>query len=425
MFIKWIFKFCLFLSFFYIPFSSAIISCRDSFSSGAVIVDFVRSVKGNTFSKNWEIQIYQSFFNWSQKDVKQFLIDVNNRVSKTEVVRGLKEPSFFKESNYNNFKTAVNFYENYIGKKNVNQKIKQSLGDFLFIHSFEDIQSIPKLLEPYVGGKTEVIEIMKRDLRAFSIAKARELKLSLEFLSDYLGRKELESLIKTNFRSVAMARISELQAVINLLENYLSDYGGKQQVEQLIKQDLRAFSIAKPHRIRSAINLLEPYWRKDALVNTIKKDFRALSLTDTYHIRPVINFLRTRIEGEKFNTLFKADLRSFALMRVSKLIPLFKELDIYLNQTEISNLMIKDLRAFALIEVSEFKPVFEFLEKYLGEKQKTIELLKKDFRSFSKAQLLTLKPAIEVYEKGHGKQQTVAQIQKRLRYFPLTLSFEN
>ena len=58
-------------------------------------------------------------------------------------------------------------------KRGVTEKLKKSLGDFFFSYSFEDVKLVPKLLEYYVEGKTEVAALMQQDLRAFFYSSSR------------------------------------------------------------------------------------------------------------------------------------------------------------------------------------------------------------------------------------------------------------
>ena len=168
MFIKCVFNFYLLFALLNVPFSWGEIGCRGYFSSGHLIINFTKSVLGESLSRNWENQILQSFSNWSHKDLESFLNDLSQRISKEDIVKGLKEPAFFDQSSYEQFQKTLKLYENYIGAEGVTEKLKVSLGDFFYSHSFNEIKPIPGLLEFYLGGKEKVKDLMQKDLRAFT-----------------------------------------------------------------------------------------------------------------------------------------------------------------------------------------------------------------------------------------------------------------
>ncbi|MCZ0931888.1 MAG: hypothetical protein OXJ52_01890, partial [Oligoflexia bacterium] len=233
MFIRYFFNLCFPLVLLNAPLAWSVTNCQDHFSSGNLVIDFTKSVRGNSFSKKWENQVLQSFSSWSREEVESFLNELSQRISKDAIIKGLKDSFHFRYSNYEKFKKTVAFYEDYTGAIAVKKKLEESLGDFFYSHAFDEIKPVPELLEIYMEGKDKVQVLMEKDLRAFSLAQVSELKPVLEFLETYLRKEQIETFMTKDLRAFSLAQVSELKPVLEFLETYLK----KEQIETLMEKD--------------------------------------------------------------------------------------------------------------------------------------------------------------------------------------------
>ncbi len=124
--------------------------------------------------KNWETKVVTATRSWNEPEMEAFLSFLEKRIGREEALKRIRSLSYFKDFRFKSFLERIRFYERYIGREGVNERLKRSLGGF-HKNSVENIEANIKYIESYIG-KEEVIKRMKKDLLGFSKLNLNQLK---------------------------------------------------------------------------------------------------------------------------------------------------------------------------------------------------------------------------------------------------------
>ena len=246
---KWFF-FILFLSVPGICLSSG---CPDVFTitenpSGKEVIKYIERYKGEYnltgYDKQWEQRVYSFFKDWELEEAKNFLKYLSDRIGVKDTLKSLNHPRYFAKSGYKKFLELVLFYESYLGKDKVTERLRKSMGGFFILTSLEKLKKVVKYVEGYIGkeGVTKIMEghlesldlvldiqlhimeeIKDGNLRSLPLLNLKELEEAAEYFESVIEteRKEAKGIMSRNFEIISRANLRELEKAVGDLKDVI------------------------------------------------------------------------------------------------------------------------------------------------------------------------------------------------------------